>query len=224
MSNRATPTKSGLLWVALAVAAIVGFFAFGGERRPPSEPPIVNSGSEYAEILGRAQLLSQSVLERYDSGDDLGDADKRDLAEAARLIEGLIGFRPGKVAVSFLAGKIYQALGNHELALERLNGVVLRIPEDTVDEQQRRMAAEARFVATISLERIAAFREAAIEAETALAAYPDNPNFLGALASARLQLGQLDAARAAVRKALRIDPEHPRSRQILKLLESAGKG
>jgi tetratricopeptide (TPR) repeat protein len=217
-------SPAGLIAVVLGVVAIVLIFVFSGQMRPSTEPPLISSSGDYRETLRKAQALSQPILEKVDAGEEIDDADRVDLRESARLFEGLVAYRPVFAPNQYLLGRIYQALGEDDTALRKLNDCVRSIEADTKDETLRRLDAEARYQATLSLERIGAYREAEIEAKVAVGAYPDNPNFLAALASAQVQLKRLDEARSNLKKALAIDPEHLRSKSLMAFLDRSMPG
>jgi tetratricopeptide (TPR) repeat protein len=200
---------------------LLGAVLAGSCGRPKSEPPVITSGSEYLDVLAKAQELSQSALVKFDRGGVLSEAETSSLKESARMLEGLMGFKPDNFGSLLLAGKVYVALGEYEKAAVHLRQCGKLINPLKADPDLRAMLADAHDLAALSLERMGVYEEAKVEAEQALALFQNSPDYLARLASIEIQLRQLPDAKFHLGKALLIDPEHGRSRELMKLLEAA---
>ncbi len=216
-------TLRALAFAWIALLYILFSLAGGGCGGPSSRPPQIVTESEYQDTLDRARQLSEGPIRKHDAREPLDSQEKSDLQEAARLIEGLANFKPTNFATHFLAGKVYQALGDHERAKIKLKECLSTLAPGSQDENIRHMEAEALALLALSLERTGVVEEALAAAEEALKLYPDNPNYLAAKASALIQMGKPEEAHRAVREALARDPRHARALQLDRLLHSQGE-
>lgn len=202
----------------LIIAGLVGC----GPRN--DAPPIIASPSEFSDTLDRVTKLSEGPLLKSDAGEELTEKEKADLAEAARLSEGMADYKPYNFATHMLAGKCYLALGQPQKAELKLREALATIPADSSVPMLVSSRAELQRLHSLAFERNGAYEEAERAAQEAVDAFPDNPDYLAQLASAKIQIASresLKGAEDAIAHALEIDPENKRAKQLKTLLDLA---
>jgi tetratricopeptide (TPR) repeat protein len=212
--------------VIKTLAALVALFTVlttASCSRPSSEPLLIQSSSEYQDVLNEVERLTKGPLEKYDLEEKLEDAEKKDLRTAIQKVEGLVAFRPNNFANYFLLGKIYQALDEHEAALTNFRESIDLIAENASDQKMEVVYADAYALRSRSLERMGVYEEAESDIKKALTIYPDGPDYLAQLASVEIQLGKLTDARFHLARATSLFPDHARSLRLIKLIDAAEK-
>jgi tetratricopeptide (TPR) repeat protein len=190
-------------------------FVFGCGKS--SDIPIIASGAEYQDRLAKAQRLSADILEKYENGEALTEADKAKLREAQKEFAGLIAFAPNNFGAYFGASKIEYALGRPEAAFGHMQKFIELAPADPIADVKR-LLAEAHFVVAKAYEDQGEFELVMRNAEQSVK-YFRSPDYLAMLASALLREGREEAAHKLVDEALKADPEHSRAKQLHSLMK-----
>jgi tetratricopeptide (TPR) repeat protein len=212
--------------LALVAFMAAGLLFFGvrscstGSGAKEITPPVLRTANEMPETAVQAQKLSQTALEKFSRDEPLTEDDLKNLREAGALLQGIINYEPGVVHPYVGAGLIYRALGAGDKA-ETLFTRAVNNGRILADEQSKLSVAEAHYnLALIQIER-RNYSQAVEEANQAIEAVPNSPNYLSARASAYIQLKKKREAMRDIRTALQLDPNHKRSLGLKKLLTAA---
>lgn len=179
--------------------------------------PVIASGSEYTDNLNKAEELSKSVLEKFENGETLTDADKKKLNEAMALFKALVAFQPQGFGPYFGLAKIHQALGESQPALFYMKKFIEYAPPRPIPEIER-LLAEAHYTCGRIYEDMGEFEEADNAAVTAIKYFRENPNYLSFLASAKLRANKAEEAHKLVDEALKLDPNNGRAKELHRLM------
>jgi tetratricopeptide (TPR) repeat protein len=201
------------LAILFAAFAAVGCSRAGGDL-------VIRSNGEYNQVLQRAQALSQTRLEAIEAGGLLTKDDIDAFQEAIVLFEALSAYQPSKYSLYLGSGRLYQVLGNDEMAVMRFRQCVNNAPREP-DPEAMVLTAQASVYMAQSYLVLQRYEEALEAADAAVGAFPDNPDYLSIRASAFVQLQRVDEAIVDLEKALRIDTDHVPSRDLMKLIELA---
>lgn len=217
--------RGAAIAVAAFLIAALLIFLSGRQTTTPEGLPLISTREEFETTLRRVVDGTKGILETWDRQGSITDAERKELRESARLCESLRYTAPENYLVHMLSAKIYLALGEQQLALERIRQCLNNIPIQTdpsIKEEVRLTEIEARYVLSLVLVSLGDYEQAYREANAAAEAIPSSANYLAARASALVQLKRLNEARRDVEAALRLDPEHTRSLQLRRLLVNAG--
>lgn len=197
-----------------------------GCSRPPApgEPVSIRTDTDFARANEEARILLEGRMPKLEQGEDakVSPDDRKAFEQALSLYEGMIAWDPQRFAAYFGAGTVNWALGNYDRALERMQGFLLNSPSNP-PEEVRVMMADAHYVMAMSYYGKQDWLAAENEITQAIEAYPEVPNYLALRASTRIQRKDVQGAREDIRAALKVDPAHPRSLQVMGLLEAAGE-
>jgi tetratricopeptide (TPR) repeat protein len=212
--------KGRNLLVGGGIGIVVLLLIWGalGKGSDPNEVPNITSGTEYREVLAKAERLSLQHLVDLDNGIELTEVDKKDLREAAVLFDGLSQAQPTNIAPYLGAGKIYQALGNDDAAIKRFQQGLAVVPKDPI-LAVKDTAIEMHYLFSRSLFNVRHYDEALSEINRAITQLPfGSPIYLSQRAAINIQLRKYKEANDDLVKALEIDPDHKRSKDLLKFL------
>jgi tetratricopeptide (TPR) repeat protein len=198
-------------FLKLLMAAVCGAALLGCGKDPGI--PIIGSGSEYTDHLANAESLTKDILERYERGEALSDADRNKLREAQKLFMALIAFRPEGFGPYFGLAKIHEALGEKDEALFYMQKFIQYAPPNPIPEVKQ-LLGEAHFVSGTIYESYGEFASADLAAQAAVKYNERNPDYLSLLASSKLRRKDVAGAKSLVEKALQADPNHGRARQL----------
>lgn len=199
-----------LLFLFLALLAVVSCGKDPGI-------PIIASGSEYTDNLNKAEQLSKGVLEKYENGETLTEADKKKLQEAMVLFKALVAFQPEGFGPYFGLAKIHQALGESQPALFYMKKFIDYAPPRPIPEIVR-LLAEAHYTCGRIYEDMGEFEIADKHADAAIKYFRSNPNYLSFLASAKLRAKRNDEAHKLVDEALKLDPNNGRAKELHRMM------
>lgn len=204
-----------LVGIVFAAAVLTG--CTGGKD---ASVPVIRSGSEYTDELGQIEKLTRAPLEKFDTGEPLTEIEKADLKTAEIKLKGLISFRPETFALYFLQGRIDQVQGEHDKAIDQYRMAVERMwnlknPDvvATLGETYYRASQSAVMIGNLPM--------AAAQIDDALKNSPENPIYLTQHAGILLQMEDRKGAEAALDRALKIDPEYERAKDLKKLIAAA---
>jgi tetratricopeptide (TPR) repeat protein len=207
-----------LIGAAIAIVALLLIWGALGKGSDPNEVPNITSGTEYREVLAKAEKLSLNHLEDLDNGIELTELDRTDLRQAAVLFDGMIEAQPTNIAPYVGAGKIYQALGNDDAAVKRFQQGLATVPPNPI-LAVKDTAIEARYLLAKSLFNLKLYDDALKQIDVAIKMLPfGSPIYLSQRAAINIERRKYSEANEDLVKALEIDPEHKRSRALLKLL------
>ncbi len=182
---------------------------------------MLRNAEEYVATLAEIERLTRGPLVAHASGEELTPAQIADLRAAALLTEGLIGFDPRNYPPHLLKGEIRAALGEDESAEQAYSQAVVILPEPTRPEDKIAIGR-----AFSELSRIAFGRNdltsARNSAERAVQLAPGSPDALVNLASVLVQDKEVVRARELLDRALKVDPQNARARQLLRLITMTG--
>ncbi len=199
---------TSILFATIAIAAMT---AAGCGKSP--DIPIIASGPEYKDVLAKAEKLSTGPIEKFEAGEALNSEDKNSLREAQKQFDGLIAFAPNNFGAYFGASRISAALGNKETAFAHMRKFIELAPQNPIPEIKR-LLAEAHYYVGKSFEDQSEFELAKRNAERSVGYFRNNPNYLALLASCRLRENRGEEAHKLVDDALKLDPNHARSKQL----------
>lgn len=169
--------------------------------------------------MSETRILSYDALSRFESGMPLDETDRDGLGKSALLFEAMAAYKPANFAPRYGAGKTYYALGRYEEAAQSLRQALANARLGTSHDLDMGIA-EAHRTLSETYTAQDKLEEGLQEADASLAIV-ETPSALAARAAALIQLQRVDEADAALRKALQMDREHPRSLTLRKLIELA---
>lgn len=206
------------IWISIILALSLCLTAGCDQSKAKDgEAPIIRTNSEFDRNMIEVETLSKHNLEKIDNGIPLEDYEEDQLRRAKLIFEGLIGFQPELAGLYLGLGKIQQYFGDHEGAIKTFSTGADYIT-DLKDKGANRLLAEFYYLASISYEGLRNYEAVDQFIQKALEIDAKNPNFLSVRASSALQQGNVTAAKNDLAAALKIDPEHRRSKQLLKLI------
>lgn len=211
------------IWISILLALSLGLtFGCDQSNAKDGEAPIIRTNSEFDRNMIEVETLSKHNLEKVDNGVPLEAYEEDQLRRAKLIFEGLIGFQPELAGLYLGLGKIQQYFGDHEGAIKTFSTGADYIT-DLEDKGANRLLAEFYYLASVSYEGLRNYEAVDQFVEKALAIDPKNPNFLSVRASSALQQGNIAAAKTDLSAALKIDPEHRRSKQLMGLIRAEEK-
>lgn len=199
---------------------LLGFLmlaALSGCQSSPQDPYFIRSNPDFIAANEEVLRLTKGPFTKIDNQDDLIEKDITDLRESLRIIKGMIRFNPQSFALYQQAGTIHLALDEPEAAVDQLIQFQQYIPND-LDPTLKPLVTLGFFRFSEALFRVQRYEDAELAIDRTLDDAPEEPKFLVQRATIRIQLGKLKEAEKDLRKALAIDPEVPRGRDLLKFL------
>jgi tetratricopeptide (TPR) repeat protein len=179
---------------------------------------VITSGTEYRETLDKAERLSLKHLQDLDAGKPLEPKDKRDLAEAAKLFDALSVAQATNIAPFMGAGKIYQALGQDEVAIQRFVQGLSTVPEHPVPEVLD-TAIESHYLLSVSYFNLKQYDSALQEVDNAIKMFGrPSPIYLTQRARIYIEKRQYEVANDDLVAALKTDPTYQPAQSLVKLL------
>ena len=205
--------------------------------------------AEYEKLNKDSSELALEVFARADAGQPLTEADKGKLKEAIKKFEAMKAFEPRQVAAFFGAGKSYMLIGENQLAADRLSqawenrmvdpqkdmeAVRLTAIEAAALASEATLELAAQEVSTMNTDTASGLKAEAEEsrkkaqilyqrafslADEAVKLVPNAPRYLAARGQALLAAGRKAEAKADLAKALRLDPNSPKVKELAKLLQ-----
>jgi tetratricopeptide (TPR) repeat protein len=211
-------------WFRVFVLSICAVSLVGcnrGEQARVIQVPTIRTPAEADNYLIEAEKISKAALEKSGRDEALTSAEQDNVKEALAYFEGLIAYDPARYQPYFGAGKLAYALGDWQKSLEYMQQAIRLAPppSKTPPVELVTMIAEAHYVSSRSLFFLQKFDEAAAAAGLARTLVKASPDYLIAEASALLEMKREDDARILVLEALSLDAEHPRAKQLAKLLK-----
>jgi tetratricopeptide (TPR) repeat protein len=212
----------------LAPVAFVGFLALAlllsNQPAPaPQGGAMITNDAEYDAAKAKMEDLSLKTLQAYQAGQKLSEDDLKKLREAGEIVDKMILYSPVLTGLQFLSGKIHHVLGEDTIAADRFeqctqvaaNEIAQHPNEKTAIGQT---AAECGYqLSQIQLLR-GKIKEALAQADAAVKAVPNSPDYLTARASALNELRRTDEAKKDLAQALKLDPSNARARGLLRLI------
>ena len=119
--------------------------------------------------------------------------------EARKVLKSAVEQHPGALEVLGYLGDAYYSLGEYEQALPVFQQYLERVPRSPYAAQRRDAV----------LARLGRKAEALTNAQQLFAKHPGSVTILAALASRQIDAGQLDAAKATLKRGLKETPNHP---------------
>ncbi|MEI7577194.1 MAG: hypothetical protein WCK51_09890 [Armatimonadota bacterium] len=204
--------------------------------------------TEYEKLNKESADLVLEIFGRADSGQSITEADRVKLREAITKFEAMKAFEPRQVAALFGSGKCYLLLGEAQLAADRLSQSWENRMVDPMKEMEavRLTAIEAAALASEATLELAAlevstmntnaasgqkaeaeearkraqilYQRAFSLADEAVKLVPNAPRYLAARGQAALAAGRKDEAKADLARAVRLDPNSPKVKELAKLL------
>jgi len=210
----ASKGSAWLIPVGVAIVLLLGVWIV--ETRAPG----VGTDAQASVAAKQARDLSLKHLKDYDDGKLLTESDMRDLRQAAHLFESLAAYKPGDIRPWVGAAKCYQALGEDETAIERLQkGLASMAP--VVAPELTDTAIEAHYLLSVSLFKKRDYPDALKEVNLAIKMFhQDSPIYLSQRASIYIQLKPPKYTEAThdLLLALTVDPKDRRCLGLLKLI------
>jgi tetratricopeptide (TPR) repeat protein len=204
---------------------------------------------EYEKLNKDSSELVLEIFGRADAGIEVTDADRNKLKDAIKKFEAMKAYEPRQVAALFGSGKCYMLLGENQLAADRLaqawenrmvdpqkelEAVRLTAIEAAALASEATLELAAQEVSTMNTSAASGQRKEAEDsrkkasilyqrafslADDAVKLVPTAPRYLAARGQALLAVGRKDDAKADLSKALRLDANSPKVKQLAKLLQ-----
>jgi len=220
------PSSAIVVNLLVLVSPIVkaGDSHMNDQRKPPSGGASGNAGASGLDARAGAEkhnaLLKRGIdlidphIIIQDRKSGPGGSAETDLKEGIRYIDRAIEVFSKNWAAHWYRGKAYQALGDHRRAYESFHAAY-QLNWTQVD-----------VVRELGLEclDVGMFREAVAVAKANVQLAPKDAGVRANLALALLLDGQLDAAKAAVNEALRLDPEDRITQSLRDRIEDVRRG
>ncbi len=241
--------NKSVLGAGAAVAALAAIMYFSDRPVETREGvTLPRTRAEWNKLNQESSDLVLDVFDRADKGQDITDADREKLREAAKKFEAMRAYEGRQIAPSFGAGKCYMLLGEHQLAADRLaQSWENRLVDPRRDEEIYRLTAiEGAALASEATLALAAQEVSAMNtnagsgqkaeaeearkravilyqrayslADEAIKLVPTAPRYLAARGQAALAAGRVPEAKADLAKALRLDANSPKVKELAKLL------
>ena len=178
----------------------------------------ISSSAEYNAALAEAQGLSLKQMQDYDAGIPIPASAKADLAKAAKIFDRLSELQASNIAPFVGAGKIYQALGQDETAVQRLVQGLEGVPKDPIPAMYD-TAIEAHHLLSISYFNLKKYDSALKEETAAVTMFKGaSPIYYTHRARIYLELRQYDLAQEDLYKALKVDSEYRPAKSLIKFI------
>lgn len=184
-----------------------------------SPVPIVRSEEQFGQLMRQVRDDSIGPLRKFESGEELSEADRAALKRTRDIATGLRDYAPRDSAPHMILGKISRALGEDDTALTHYEEVARLL-----DEAENRSPADTLVVGEAFAEasRILLLQgdlnNALGTIERARELAPENPLYRVDQASVLIQKGEKKQARKLLIEAIAIDPAVPRASGLLKLI------
>ncbi|RYG35028.1 hypothetical protein EON81_13940 [bacterium] len=244
-SERKAEKKSIPVW-AVPLLVVGGFFvAIYLSDRPTMVNGMlsITSDGQYDTVSRETQALLAEPLLRADSGGELTEEDRDRLNKGIPIFRALCDFRPTEMGPFFVLGKLYENLGMPAEAEEVARQSIIngqnrladaKIKKDVSKELETlTLLNESRHVRAQALFDLKQYEESIKEMKTVLLfgkpRQEDLPRYLYTTARSLTEYRDpktgtrdIGAAKAALKDALKIDPNFARAKSLQKFLESSG--
>ncbi len=200
---------------SLLLLLIVGALAGCGGG---SGVPVIRNATEYSAVSKQAFELTRGPFIKLDNGEEMTEVDKRDLRQAAKLLDGMKAFSPDNFSLNMQAGTIHLALDENEDAVKEFLVFETVIPK-TLTSELKPLVTLGFFQFSVALFRTQQYADAEKAVNRALKDDPNSAKMLTHRASIRVQNGNTKGAKEDAMKALKLDPNQSRAAGILRLLD-----
>lgn len=178
----------------------------------------VTNVQQYDEANREAVTLASPVFAKVDQGESLSKTDKEDLQKSITLYRGMLNYRPNEAIAHYGIGQAFQALGDQDQAITEFNAFLFG-SKDATDPRLKIAQADAHYLISQSLFKLAKYDEAVNEATKALENFPKTANYLAMRASAYVQLKKIPEAKKDIDAALKSDPLNVQAKGLQLLLK-----
>jgi tetratricopeptide (TPR) repeat protein len=210
-------------WILpVGIVLAIAFFLILSNRQPTNGQglPKVDTMQAYRDELFRANDLIAPVLAKARQGKEPTDQEKANLLEGAQIIENASSFLPNRAIPYESAGEAYFYADQYDLA--ELN---FKLCLQNVAKEGGVAAVEAgnqsHYLLSQTYAKRGDYKRALAEARLAVRGQPNSADYMAALASVEVQLGDLGEAGRHVAAALTIDPENGSAGALRHLLETS---
>lgn len=184
----------------------------------PNTSSVITSGTEYRESLVKAEKLSLEPLEKLDAGGEITAQEKQNLAEAAKLFDAMSVAQATNIAPFMGAGKIYQALGQDEVAVQRLTQGLSTVPKSPIPAVLD-TAIESHYLLSVSYFNLKQYNPALDEVNKAIQMFgTPSPIYLTQRARILVEQRRYEEANGDLVEALKKDQTYRPAQQLVKLL------
>ncbi len=166
------------------------------------------------DLYHRGLALLEPRIELHERRQELSPQHRSQVEQGIALLERHLEASPESWPAMWFAGKGYQALGQHQKALEQFRAS-LALKADQSD-----VAREC----AITLMKLGSFAEAIEVSRQACQSEPEEGGLQANLAIACLLGGQLETAQEAARRAVALDGSDPINANVLKLVQDVQAG
>ncbi len=221
MSRLLTTNKNRNVAIGAAIAGLLVVVVLSNQpAKTPEGQLLVTTSDSYNATLQKVNDLIASPFDKDRAGVSLDDTDLRKLREASPLIDSLGRYHPTNIVTFVYAGKIYQLLGDAEVAEARFKQALANEKND-LSQAGVDSVIEAKAAYSQLLVLSGKYAEAFKLADAAVKGHPESPSYLAARASAEVQLKDLAAANRDLDAALKLQPDFVRALRLKKLLSPA---
>jgi Flp pilus assembly protein TadD len=195
-------------WV-LAALLVVG--CGGGTQ-------LIRDDQEYQSVLQRVDQKTRGPLTALREGQELSSEQSQALYEALQDIDALIAFAPDKYGLYILRSLALRGQGRSAEAHRALEQALLLAPAEPSEEDKVALSQALTQLAADAFDKHD-WKGAEQYSRQAVELAPNDPEAHVNLASALVQLGRTKDARTSASRALGLDPQSGRAKQLLKLLK-----
>lgn len=184
----------------------------------PQAVPLIATNEDFERVFARVKSETSEALTAFErEGKNPVLEDKDRLKDSLRDLRGLIAFKPNSVELELLAGKIAYAVDEREEATEYFEQGLANVFEPIPPGVQP-LAAELHHMLSEVKLLAGDVTTADFASKQALAMRPKSASYLTGRAGVLLQLGHKRDAEILLRQSLQLDPNLPRTNQLLTLI------
>lgn len=218
MPTEARSDKARRNWIVGGIiAAVALYFIWNAVSGSQSGGPITNA-AEYEQAISEAEKLSLKHLEAFDRGEELSAQDKQDLTKAATLFDRMSEVQANNIAPFVGAGKIYQVLGQDEIAIQRLVQGLSTVPDKPIPAVLD-TAIEAHYLLSVSNFNLKRYDEALAQIDIAIKMFKNpSPIYLTQRARIKIEKREYESAQADLTNALTADPSYQPAQGLVRFI------
>lgn len=200
----------------LILLAILGGCAHDPDPRQYTE---IISNAEYSQVQTNAVQLLNPVVDKYLRWETLTDEDMATTRQALKMFRGLMAYDAAQPSNYLLIGESHELLGEHDQAILYLRlGLKALKPGSEKNADMRQIIAEMLYFTSLACLSKGDYSQGVKAAQAAVELFPTAAAYHEAEALNWNQLKNDDQAAMAAHKALELDPERRRARQVLTLM------
>lgn len=200
------------MWSCRWLLVLLAAAGCGGGTR------LIRDDNEYQSVLLGVERKTRGPFSTMREGRELSPEQSQSLYEALEDIEALIAFAPDKYGLYILRSLALRGQGKTDQARRSLEQALALAPAEPSDEDKVALSQALTQLAADAFDQ-RDWKGAEERSRRAVELAPGDPEAHVNLASALVQLGRTKDARASAKRALELDPQSSRARQLLQLID-----